>query len=183
MWESANAVLSGLILFASIVVGICLAIVSLVLAAGSLRFSSGGDAVFPPFPIPILGEDTRLVLRLLQVMLPYLLLVCVAALCMGLLNARGYFFIPAMSATMLNVVLIAAVLLLAPRFGDQLENPGLLRWRSASWPRGWRSWVSNGRRCARTAFGTAGSGPGTTRRCVRLCVGCCRRRWGLRHFS
>lgn len=122
MWESANAVLSGLILFASIVVGVCLAVVSLVLAAGSLRFSSGGDAVFPPFPIPVLGEDTRLVLRLLQVMLPYLLLVCVAALCMGSLNARGYFFVPAMSATMLNVVLIAAVLLLAPRFGDQLET-------------------------------------------------------------
>ncbi len=122
MWEAANAVLSGLIVFASVVVGLCLVVLTLFLGASSLRFSTESGAVFPPFPIPILGEDTRLVLRLLQVMFPYLVLVCVAALCMGVLNARGYFFIPAMSATMLNVVMIATVLLVAPRFGDQLET-------------------------------------------------------------
>ena len=122
MGEAANAVLSGLILFASAVVGVCLVGLTLFLAASSVRFTSGGEAVFPPYPIPILSEDTRLVLRLLQVMFPYLLLVCVAALCMGILNARGYFFIPAMSATMLNVVMIATVVFVAPRFGDRLET-------------------------------------------------------------
>ena len=61
------------------------------------------------------SANTALMLRLLQIMFPYMLLVCVAAVFMGMLNARGHFFIPALSATMLNVVIIASVLLLAPR--------------------------------------------------------------------
>ena len=58
-------------------------------------------------------------LRLLRVMFPYMLLVCLAAAFMGMLNARGHFFIPAMGATMLNVVMIASVLWLAPKLGLQ----------------------------------------------------------------
>ena len=56
-------------------------------------------------------------LRLLRWMFPYMLLVCLAAAFMGMLNARGHFFIPAMGATMLNVVMIASVLWLAPHWG------------------------------------------------------------------
>ena len=56
-------------------------------------------------------------LQLLRVMFPYMLLVCLAAAFMGMLNARGHFFIPAMGATMLNVVMIASVLWLAPKMG------------------------------------------------------------------
>jgi putative peptidoglycan lipid II flippase len=41
---------------------------------------------------------------------------------MGILNARGHFFIPAMGAAMLNVVMIGAVLFLAPRYGKALET-------------------------------------------------------------
>jgi putative peptidoglycan lipid II flippase len=41
---------------------------------------------------------------------------------MGMLNARGHFFIPAMGATMLNVVMIASVLWLAPKFGTELHE-------------------------------------------------------------
>src|SRR4029450_12121054 len=44
------------------------------------------------------------------VMFPYLVLVCIAAIFMGMLNARGHFFIPAMGATMLNIVMISSVL-------------------------------------------------------------------------
>ena len=61
-------------------------------------------------------------LRLLRVMFPYMLLVCLAAAMMGMLNARGHFFIPAMGATMLNVVMIASVLWLAPKFGMGLPK-------------------------------------------------------------
>lgn len=57
------------------------------------------------------GGKTLLMLQLLRVMFPYLVLVCIAAIFMGMLNARGHFFIPAMGATMLNVVMISAVLL------------------------------------------------------------------------
>jgi putative peptidoglycan lipid II flippase len=55
-------------------------------------------------------------------MFPYMLLVCLAAAMMGMLNARGHFFIPAMGATMLNVVMIASVYWLAPKFGAGLPK-------------------------------------------------------------
>jgi len=41
---------------------------------------------------------------------------------MGMLNARGHFFIPAMGATMLNVVMIASVVWLVPQFGADLPK-------------------------------------------------------------
>jgi putative peptidoglycan lipid II flippase len=104
MWRSANAVISGLLVSAAVVVAVVLLGLSLVLAWATLP------------------ESTRLMLRLLRVMFPYMLLVCLAAAWMGMLNARGFFFIPAFGAAMLNVVMIATVLLLAPRFGDRLET-------------------------------------------------------------
>ena len=66
--------------------------------------------------------QTKLMLDLLRWMFPYVLLVCVAAIFMGMLNARGHFFVPAMGATMLNLVMIASVLLLAPLMGRKLEE-------------------------------------------------------------
>jgi putative peptidoglycan lipid II flippase len=41
---------------------------------------------------------------------------------MGMLNARGHFFIPSLCAAVLNVVLIASVIWLAPRFGTELHE-------------------------------------------------------------
>ena len=122
MWRAANAVASGLVVAVSLVVGLVVLGISLFLAASSARFTKAGLAVFPAFPFPILSDDTRLMLELMRIMFPYLLLVCLAALCMGMLNARGHFFIPAMGATMLNVVMIGTVLFLAPRFGVELDT-------------------------------------------------------------
>jgi putative peptidoglycan lipid II flippase len=48
--------------------------------------------------------------------------VCLAAVLIGMANARGHFFVPALGATLLNVVMIASVLLLAPRLGATLEQ-------------------------------------------------------------
>ena len=96
MWRAANAVISGLVITASVIIGVALLGISLVLAVHQF------------------AESTELMLRLLRVMFPYMLLVCIAAALMGMLNARGHFFIPAMGATMLNVVMIASVLFLAP---------------------------------------------------------------------
>jgi putative peptidoglycan lipid II flippase len=104
MWRAANAVISGLIVAAALIVGAVLLGVSVALATVSFQ------------------PETRLMLELLRWMFPYMLLVCLAAVFMGMLNARGHFFIPAMGATMLNVVMIAAVLLLAPRLGATLEQ-------------------------------------------------------------
>jgi putative peptidoglycan lipid II flippase len=104
MWRAANAVISGLVIAASAVIAVVMIGISLALAAH--QFS----------------EKTELILQLLRVMFPYMLLVCLAAAFMGMLNARGHFFIPAMGATMLNVVMIASVLWLAPRFGVELPK-------------------------------------------------------------
>jgi putative peptidoglycan lipid II flippase len=104
MWRAANAVISGLVIGAAIIVGLVLLGVSAALAVHT----------FAP--------NTRLMLELLRVMFPYMLLVCLAAVFMGMLNARGHFFIPAMGATMLNVVMIASVLWLAPCMGRKLDE-------------------------------------------------------------
>jgi len=102
MWRAANAVLSGLVAIAGVLVLLLVLGVTVALWVGKWH------------------PDTRLMLELLRVMFPYLLFVCVAAAFMGMLNARGHFFLPALSPVLLNVVMIAAVLLLAPRFGVTL---------------------------------------------------------------
>jgi putative peptidoglycan lipid II flippase len=99
MWRAANAVISGLVIAATTIIAVVMIGISLALSVHQ-------------FP-----EKTELMLRLLRVMFPYMLLVCIAAAMMGMLNARGHFFIPAMGATMLNVVMIASVFWLAPKFG------------------------------------------------------------------
>lgn len=104
MWRAANAVISGLVVASAVIIALVLLGVSVMLAVHE-------------FP-----AQTDLMLRLLRVMFPYMLLVCLAAAFMGMLNARGHFFIPAMGAAMLNVVMIASVLLLAPRMGEELHQ-------------------------------------------------------------
>ncbi len=104
MWRAANAVMSGLIVVSAVIVGVVVLGVSVALAAGDF------------------SEHTRLMLQLLRVMFPYMLLVCVAAAGMGMLNARGHFFIPALGAALLNVVMIASVVFLAPRLGETRET-------------------------------------------------------------
>src|SRR6516162_2578493 len=104
MWRSANAVISGLVVSASVIVALVMAGISIALAMHQFN------------------EKSMLMLQLLRVMFPYMLLVCLAAAMMGMLNARGHFFIPAMGATMLNVVMIASVFWLAPHFGVDLPK-------------------------------------------------------------
>ena len=96
MWRTANAVISGLVVAACVIISVAMIGISIALAVHQF------------------GKNTELMLQLLRVMFPYMLLVCLAAAFMGMLNARGHFFIPAMGATMLNVVMIASVLWLAP---------------------------------------------------------------------
>jgi putative peptidoglycan lipid II flippase len=147
MWRAANAVISGLIVSASAVIVILAIGVSLLLAFGTPPAAKDKITVAQNESALIVttnslaeintvatepkthfwtpgqfSEKTVLMLRLLRIMLPYLLLVCLAAVFMGMLNARGHFFIPAMGATMLNVVMIASVYLLAPHLGLQLPK-------------------------------------------------------------
>ena len=132
MWRSANAVISGLMIAAAVIIGIVMLGISIILAfeapaivasADSLRASGIVLGTLNPGVVELgwLSGETRLMLQLLRVMFPYMLLVCLAAIFMGMLNARGHFFVPAMGTTVLNLILIATVLWLAPRFGKELE--------------------------------------------------------------
>jgi putative peptidoglycan lipid II flippase len=135
MWRASNAVISGLVISACVIIAVVMAGISLALVWGGPHVvTSAPDAlalVHPPAATDLLdygatgyfSGKTILILRLLRVMFPYMLFVCLAAAFMGMLNARGHFFIPAMGATMLNVVMIASVLLLAPHFGLSLPKP------------------------------------------------------------
>ena len=99
MWRAANAVISGLV-----VVSAAICVIAMLGITVALKF---GD-----FP-----EKTLLMLRLLRVMFPYMMLVTLTAVFMGILNARGHFFVPACGALVLNLVLIASVYFVAPFFG------------------------------------------------------------------
>ena len=104
MWRAANAVVSGLLVAAGAVT---------VLALLGITGALAGVGFTP---------ETTLMLQLLRFMFPYMLLVCLAAVFIGMANARGHFFVPALGSVMLNVVMIASVLLLAPRLGATLEQ-------------------------------------------------------------
>jgi putative peptidoglycan lipid II flippase len=104
MWRAANAVISGLVTAAGAVT--VLAVLGISIALGTVHFS----------------EKTQLMLQLLRLMFPYMLLVCLAAVFIGMANARGHFFVPALGAVVLNVIMIASVLLLAPHMGHRLHE-------------------------------------------------------------
>jgi putative peptidoglycan lipid II flippase len=119
MWRSANAVISGLLVIATGIV-----VLGMLLATGALAFAQL-DPVNVPWLArlqgPLRTPKIILMLQLLRVMLPYLLLVCLAAVFMGILNARRHFFIPALGAALLNVAMIASVFWIAPLMG--VEKP------------------------------------------------------------
>lgn len=106
MWRAANAVISGLVVSTAVIVGVGMIGITLVL----------------PYVDATGSAQTHLMLRLLRWMFPYVLLVCLAAIFMGMLNARGHFFVPAIGAATLNVVMIASVFLLAPLLGQSLHE-------------------------------------------------------------
>src|SRR5204862_702058 len=75
MWRAANAVISGMVVAAAAIVGLVMLGISLVLAAREFE------------------ANTRLMLELLRVMFPYILVICLTAVFMGMRNARGHYFI------------------------------------------------------------------------------------------
>ena len=112
MWHAANAVISALLVFATIVI-----VLGFIGLSAMISHGAQINGAQPRFTI-----KTLLMLQLLRVMLPYLLLVCLAAVFMGMLNARGHFFIPALGAATLNLVMIASVFWLAPKLGSELHE-------------------------------------------------------------
>lgn len=68
------------------------------------------------------GGMAATVLSLLCIMLPYMVSICLVALCMAILNSFHHFAVPAGTSAVMNVVWIAAVLLLCPWLGETLEQ-------------------------------------------------------------
>ncbi len=54
-------------------------------------------------------EKYSLTVLLTRIMFPYVILICLVALCMGILNTLGHFAAPAVAPILLNVVMIGAV--------------------------------------------------------------------------
>ncbi len=106
-WRLASAVFSGILLVAGGV-----AVLGIVFAAPLARLFAPGFAAVP--------GKLELTAGLTAVMWPFLPLVALAAAAMGLLNARGRFFLPALAPALFNVGMILCAVVLAPlmpRFG------------------------------------------------------------------
>ena len=106
MWRSGNAVISAVAAAAGALTLLAVVVITVALLLGQTH----------------LKDETRLMLRLLRLMFPYMLLVCIAAVLIGMANARGHFFVPAMGAVVLNVIMISSVLFLAPRMGARMQD-------------------------------------------------------------
>ena len=104
MWRTASAVLCALALVAGLTVLIIIGVCSLLIWSGWFQVR------------------TTLMLDLLRVMSPYLMMVCIAAVSMGMLNARGYFFVPTLGSCMLNLTMIGSAYWIAPRMGATEEK-------------------------------------------------------------
>ena len=102
MWRGANAVISGLLLVSAVL--IALVLLGLTIAIHWLPMTAKNE----------------LIASLLRWMFPYVGLACLAAVFIGILNARGHFFLPALGTAILSLVMIGSVYFLAPLFG--VEN-------------------------------------------------------------
>jgi putative peptidoglycan lipid II flippase len=100
-WRLGNAVINALVLVTGVIV-----VLAIVFAEPLVRLLAGGFAA-----VPGKFELTVLLTRLVA---PFLLLVAVAAACMGMLNSLNVFFVPALSPAMFNVASIVVAVALVP---------------------------------------------------------------------
>jgi len=63
-----------------------------------------------------------LTLRLLQVLTPFLVFVCISAFLSAVLYTHKQFALPAIAPALLNVFWIAGIVIIAPAFGDRLDE-------------------------------------------------------------
>ncbi len=100
-WRLGNSVLNGLLL-----VTLALVVVGLIGAPALVRLFAADFAAVP--------GKLELTITLARIVVPFLTLVALAAAMMGMLNALGYFFLPALSPATFNVASVLVVVLLVP---------------------------------------------------------------------
>jgi putative peptidoglycan lipid II flippase len=100
-WRLADAVITALVPVTGILV-----VAGIVFAEPLVRLYADGFEQVP--------GKIELTVYLARIMTPFLTLVAVAAVFMGMLNALGHFFIPALSPAMFNVATIVITVTLVP---------------------------------------------------------------------
>lgn len=95
---------------------VCFTLFSMILAVLTVI-----GAVFAPQIVMVLApgymgvpEKAELTVMLTRVMFPYVLLICMVALAMGILNSLKHFFAPAFAPVLLNVAMILTAVFLSP---------------------------------------------------------------------
>src|SRR5688500_3123977 len=102
----ANSVITALVLITG-----ALALLGILFAEPLVRFYAAHYAAVP--------GKLELTIYLARIMAPFLILVAVAAVFMGMLNSLGHFFVPALSPAMFNIATMASAVTLIP-FAPQL---------------------------------------------------------------
>lgn len=92
---------------------------SLILVIVTLAGIAGAPWIVKIVAPGFAGSKFALTVTLTRIMFPYVICICLMALCMGILNAMGHFTAPALAPVFLNLTMIAAVLFIAP----YLETP------------------------------------------------------------
>jgi putative peptidoglycan lipid II flippase len=113
VWRLAGLMLSAMTLILGFLV-----LVGVLGAPWLLRMAAPGFSVRP--------EQFALALRLTRIVFPFIGFVGLAAIFMGMLNARKAFFVPALAPAMMNVVMILFGVLVCPRLsgGPQTQILG-----------------------------------------------------------
>src|SRR5262245_60876316 len=105
-WQLANAVVTALVIVTGVLV-----VLGVLFAEPLVRVYAEGFELVP--------GKIALTVNLARLMTPFLTLVALAAVFMGMLNALGHFFIPALSPAMFNVATIIITVTLVP-FAEML---------------------------------------------------------------
>lgn len=134
-WRLGHSVLNGLMLITGLLV-----IAGFFFAPQLVRLFAGSFAEVP--------GKIELTVTLSRIVLPFLTLVAIAAALMGMLNALGHFFIPALSPALFNVASIVVIVLFVPVAGSFGVEPihivaigtliGGLAQVAIQWPPLWR---------------------------------------------
>jgi putative peptidoglycan lipid II flippase len=86
----------------------------LILGVVTVAIFLGAPWILPIYAPGFDGEQLTLAVTMTRIISPFLLLVALAAVCMGMLNASGRFFVPALAPVFFNVAVIAGVIGLVP---------------------------------------------------------------------
>src|SRR5262249_51996576 len=100
-------------------VGNTLVVVSALVVLLGIFFTPAIVSAIAPGFEKIAGK-AELTARLAEIMFPFLILVALAALTMGVLNSLGHFAWPAFSSAFLNIGMIAAGFLICPLFNPPI---------------------------------------------------------------